>query len=155
MFRRHTRVPWQWLGLFALGPPILLAGCGPQKARLVPVEGKVTVGGKPLATDANTTGWVILYPDKAKGNQSLEEPRGPIDSEGRYTISTGTRPGASPGWYKVSVDAAKVIDPKNPYHSASGFLIPERYIDKEKSKLALEVVEDAPTGKYDLALQTR
>jgi hypothetical protein len=156
MFGRRTFAPGVWLGLLGgLGPVALLAGCGPGKVRLAPVEGKVMLGGKPLATDTHTTGWVILYPDKSKGNQSLEEPRGPIDAEGRFTISTGTRPGAAPGWYKVTVDAAKVIDPKNPYHSASGFLVPERYIDKEKSKLALEVVDDPPAGKYDLTLDAK
>jgi hypothetical protein len=132
-----------------------MPGCGKDTLRLVQVEGKVMLGAKVLATDAHTTGTVVLHPDKSKGNTSLEEPRGSIDSEGHFKIATGTKPGAAPGWYKVTVDAATVIDPKNPYHSASGFLMPERYLDKETSKLAFEVVENAPAGTYDLKLDPK
>jgi hypothetical protein len=156
MFTRQPLRPEQWFGLLCcLGAVASLSGCGKDKVGLVQVEGKVMLGAKVLATDAHTTGTVVLHPDKSKGNASLEEPRGPIDSEGNFKIATGTKPGAAPGWYKVTVDAAKVIDPKNPYHSASGFLMPERYLDKETSKLAFEVVENAPAGTYDLKLDPK
>jgi hypothetical protein len=141
-------------GLFCLAALVGLPGCG-REVKLVPVEGKVMLGDKVLAMDANTTGTVIFYPDRSKGNTSLEEPRGSIDAAGNYKILTGRKPGAAPGWYKVTVDAAKVLDPKNPYHSASSWLHPERYIDKEKSKLALEVVENALPGAYDLRLEPK
>src|SRR5437879_10302481 len=49
----------------------------------------------------------------------------------------------------VTVHAAKVADPQNPYHSASGFLMPERYIDRDKSKLAFEVVETPAAGRSE------
>jgi hypothetical protein len=155
MFTRRTLASAAWPALLWLLGAAILAGCGQDGIKLAAVEGKVMLGGRPLATDSHTTGWVILHPDKAKGNQSLEEPRGPIDSEGNFRISTGTRPGAAPGWYKVTVDAAKVIDPANPYHSASGFLMPERYLDKEKSKLTFEVIDKAPAGAYDLTLDPK
>jgi hypothetical protein len=90
-----------------------------------------------------------------KGNESLEIPRGSIDSEGKFKILTGLKEGVAPGWYKVTVDAAKVIDPKNPYHSASGFLMPIHYTDKEESNLAFEVVAKPPAGAYDLKLETK
>jgi len=156
MFTRQDLRPIQWFGmLYCLAAIVNLSGCGKDTITLVQVEGKVMLGEKLLATDSHTTGTVVLHPDKSKGNVSLEEPRGPIDSEGKFKIATGTKPGAAPGWYKVTVDAAKVIDPKNPYHSASGFLMPERYLDKETSKLALEVVENAPGGAYDLKLDPK
>ena len=55
----------------------------------------------------------------------------------------------------MTVDAATGIDPKNPYHIASGFLMPERYLDKETSIYAFQVVENAPAGTYDLKLDTK
>ena len=75
---------------------LLLAGCSKDGSNLLPVEGTVTLGDKALATDAHTTGTVILHPDKSKGNESLEEPRGVIDSAGKFKILTGMKPGAAP-----------------------------------------------------------
>jgi hypothetical protein len=157
MFTRKTWTPRLWLGLLCcLGGIASLPGCaGSPKHRLLPVEGKVTVGGKLLALDSHARGTVILYPDKSKGNDSLEEPRGNIDSEGNFKIMTGTKPGAAPGRYLVTVDAAKMIDPKNPYHSAADYLMPERYLFKEQSKLAFDVVENAASGAYDLRLDAK
>ena len=132
-----------------------LAGCGKEKSNLVPVEGTVMVGTNVLAMDSHTKGTVVLYPDKAKGNASLEIPRGAIDSEGKFKILTGLKVGAAPGWYKVTVDAAKVIDPKNPYHSVSDFLMPVYYADKDQSDLAFEVVAQPRDGAYDLKLETK
>jgi hypothetical protein len=125
-----------------------LAGCTRGGPVLVPVEGKVTLGGKPVPT-----GTVILYPDAARGNTSREEPRGDIDAEGNYRILTGNRKGVTPGWYKVAVTAADQIDPNNPYFTK--WLVPERYIDPGTSKLELEVTPDPPPGAYDLKLQDK
>jgi hypothetical protein len=127
-------------------------GCGKEKERLLPVEGKVMLGDKPLATDTHTQGYVTLYPDKAKGNESLEVPLGTIDSRGNYEIFTRTNAGAAPGWYKVTVTAAPVVDPKNPYLKKTGWLMAERYVDKDTSKLAFEVVADPAAGAYDLTV---
>jgi hypothetical protein len=129
-----------------------LTGCGTGGEHLLPVEGTVWLGDGPLATDAHTKGTVVLYPDKSKGNTSLEIPRGAIRGDGTYKILTGIKPGVAPGWYKVTVDAAKVVDPKNPYHSVQGFLVPRQYLDQEVSGLAFEVVEQPAVGAYDLKL---
>jgi hypothetical protein len=153
----HTRRTSRRLGcglLCCLAALLSLSGCGKETVKLVPVEGLVTLGDKVLATNAKTTGTVRLYPDKSKGNDSLEIPRGAIDSEGKFKILTGLKPGVTPGWYKVTVDAATVVDPKNPYHDR-GFLIPERYIDKDESNLAFEVITNAPAGAYDLKLSAK
>src|SRR5437879_6512281 len=97
----------------------VLIGCGKGDPKLIPVDGKVTFGGKPL-----TTGTVIFVPDTSKGNESKEEPRGIIDSEGRYRLTTHIIDGAPPGWYKVTVSAAEQLDPKNQYFTK--WLIPEK-----------------------------
>jgi hypothetical protein len=132
------------VGVFTLNP----AGCDTGKDRLVPVEGKVTVGDKPLPT-----GYVIFYPDAAKGNTSREEPRADIDPQGNYKLLTGARAGATPGWYQVAVMAADQTDPKNPYFTK--WLIPERYTDRQKSKLAFQVVEKPAAGAYDIKLDPK
>jgi len=135
---------------------ICLSGCGKKEgAKLVPVEGKVMLGDRLLKTDTHTLGHVMLYPDKAKGNESLEVPMGTIDTEGHFTIATRTSQGAAPGWYKVAVTAAPVVDPKNPYLKKTGWLMPERYIDKDTSTLTFEVVDNPAPGAYDLKLEAK
>src|SRR5437773_1616516 len=83
-----------------------LAGCdrGPTLLR---VRGKVTLtDGRPVHN-----GTVTLYPDAAKGNKSQELPIGQIDEQGGYTVMTGAREGAPPGWYRVAITAAEKVDP--------------------------------------------
>ena len=115
---------------------------------MVKVQGQVMVGSKPL-----TTGTVIFHPDLVKGNNSKEEPRGPIDEEGNYHLLTRIDEGVTPGWYKVSVTAAEQIDRKNPYFT--DWLIPQKYIDPKTSKLAFEVVENSAPGAYDIKLEPK
>jgi hypothetical protein len=124
------------------------AGCGERGPKLVPVEGRVMVGAKPVSN-----GYVILYPDKSRGNTSLEEPRGAIDPGGHYKVLTGARAGAAPGWYRVAVTAAAEYDPRNPYFTE--WLIPQRYIDPKTSKLTVEVVEGPDPGAYDFTLDPK
>jgi hypothetical protein len=125
----------------------LLTGCG-GGPKLPIVQGKVTAGDKPLRT-----GFVIFYPDKARGNDSKEEPRGDIDAEGNYVLYTRLEKGAASGWYKVAVSAADQIDPKNPYFT--NWLIPQKYIDPRTSGLAIQVVEGPVPGAYDLKLDAK
>jgi hypothetical protein len=130
----------------ALAALIALAGCqGGEK--LIPVEGQVTVADEPL-----TSGTVVLRPDQARGNTSLHEPRGEIDSGGRYKVMTGSQTvGAPPGWYKVTVYATVKINPQDPY-SAERFLTNKKYADPATSGLEFEVKAGAPPGTYDLKL---
>jgi hypothetical protein len=125
-----------------------LAGCTRSATEsLLPVEGRVQYEGKPL-----TKGVVILYPDKDKGNTSEHEPRGNIEADGRYKISTHPRLGATAGWYKVAVNASEPSDPKQPY-SLPRSLIREKFGNKDESGLTLEVRSGAPPGTYDLELK--
>ena len=122
---------------------LALAGCGGGGPKLYPVRGKVTLpGGTPVHN-----GSVTLHPDVAKGNKSKELPIGAIDAQGNFTAMTGAREGAPPGWYKVAISAAEQIDPNNPYFT--DWLIHERYINPETSKLTAEVVENPAPGRYD------
>src|SRR2546429_9587446 len=88
-----------------------LFGCGASRdEKLVPVVGKVTVGGAPLMTGA-----VTFRPDAEKGNLTQHIPVGTIDAEGRYELMSATKKGAPLGWYKVAVSVQEPIDPKNPH----------------------------------------
>ena len=129
------------LCLAALG----LTGCSPSGPKVYPVQGKVTLtDGTPILY-----GHVILQPDKAQGNLSMEICQGTIQ-EGNYTIMTGARPGAPLGAYTVAIEAAKEVDPQNPYFTE--WLADEKYIDPTRSKLTLVVVEKPDPGRYDFKL---
>jgi hypothetical protein len=122
-----------------------LSGCGRSGPKLVPVQGKVTLtNGTPIAY-----GHVILHPDTSKGNTSLEICQGTIQ-DGSYSIRTGARQGAPVGAYKVSIEAAKEVNPNNPYFTE--WLADEKYIDPNRSGLTLEVVENPEPSRYDFKL---
>src|SRR5207245_3671379 len=99
----------RWLGTGLAAALVCLSiGCGKERSDdiLFPVGGKVSYKGEPL-----TTGTVILVADAAKGNATKHEPRGPIDAQGNFQVSTAGRPGAPPGWYKVAIVAKKPANP--------------------------------------------
>ena len=123
---------------------LYLAGCGGGGERMIPVAGKVTVGGVPL-----TNGSVTFHADAGKGNATPHLPVGTLDAEGNYTLMSATTEGAPPGWYKVTVSAQAPIDPNNPY-APPKHLIHPKFSDPGTSGLAVEVAENAPPGRYDL-----
>jgi hypothetical protein len=130
-----------------IGAAISGPGCGGGgRPNLVPVAGQVTLDGRPL-----TSGQVVFHPDAARGNNSLDEPRGPIDAQGRYELSTVGQKGVVPGWYKVAVIATEPFDPQHPYVLPKS-LIPVRYNDPSASGLTHEVRTNAAPGAYDLKL---
>jgi hypothetical protein len=132
-----------------------LPGCGRGDVKLIPVEGKVTLDGDLLKVDAarGRTGYVVFYPDASRGNASQEEPRGEIDAGGNYRMLTGLKPGVAAGWYRVTVSVAEQPDPKDAYRFT--WLVPQDYVDKARSGLALQVVEDGEAGAYALKLRSR
>ncbi len=122
-----------------------LGGCGPSGPKLYPVQGQVTLtDGKPIAY-----GHVILHPDAGKGNTSQEVCQGTI-RDGSYVIMTGARQGAPAGAYKVTIEAAKEVNENNPYFT--DWLADEKYVDKNRSGLTLDVVPGPEPGRYDFKL---
>jgi hypothetical protein len=124
-------------------------GCGNARSgdQLLPVSGKVRYKAEPL-----TTGTVILIADTVKGNTTKHEPRGPIDDQGNYEVSTAGKVGAPPGWYKVAVVANKPANPSKLY-AVTGSLLPKKYGQANTSELAIEVTEKPSPGAYDLVLK--
>jgi hypothetical protein len=132
-----------------------LCGCGRDGVKLLRVEGKVLLDGKPLPADGKKgrTGYVVFYPDASRGNTSQEEPRGEIDGQGNYRMLTGLKPGVAAGWYKVTVGVTEQPDPNDAYTFT--WLVPQDYVDKDRSKLAVEVVDKPGPGAYDLKLHSK
>jgi hypothetical protein len=147
---RKVMIPWPGMILkktMLLVVPLFVAGCG-GSSDLIEVKGRVLMGDKPVPKGH---GYVIFHPDASKGNSSLEQAQGQIDQEGNYVLVTRENRGVAPGWYKVSVTLAEVIDPANPY--VTKWLIPEKYIDPATSGLEVEVVPNPTPGAYDLKLE--
>ncbi|HYH64437.1 MAG TPA: hypothetical protein VD866_07040 [Urbifossiella sp.] len=116
--------------------------------RDLPVKGRVTVDGAPLAG-----GLVIFYPDASRGNESPVEPRGRTNRRGEYQLRAEGQAGIAPGWYRVAV-VPRQPDPGEPAASKSktqvGF--DRRYERPNTSGLAVLVSRDAEGGSYDLRI---
>ncbi len=122
-----------------------LCGCDPSGPKLMPVTGKVTLkNGSPVAY-----GHVILHADVSKGNQTKEVSQGTI-TDGVYVIKTGARDGAPPGAYRVTIEAAAEVDPKNPY--ITKWYADMKYTQLETSALALDVISAPEPARYDFKL---
>ena len=86
---------------------ILLTGCGGSGPRLVPVEGAVTLDGKPLANKS-----LMFTPI---GDTSGQGAGGTSDAEGRYTLlaavpgATRDYQGIAPGRYRVTVFESIIV----------------------------------------------
>jgi hypothetical protein len=134
-------------GLFAAAA--LAAGCGGGPI-VHPVEGTVYLDGAPVQTGELVTGYVVFHADAARGNTNMEDVKGIIEADGRYTIYTRAEKGAAPGWYFVTVELART-NPKDPYDYRA--MVSEAYLDKTKSGLAFEVVPKPEPGRYDIRLE--
>jgi hypothetical protein len=129
---------------------ILLVGCGGSGKGMtgIPVSGTVTVGGKPLSGAR-----IHFSPDDSKGNSFNKDVNGQLKSDGTYSVSFTDSAGkvvrgAPAGWYKVYFSVEKAMqggDVKSEEINAM-------YKDARKSKLEVEVKENAPAGSYDFKL---
>jgi hypothetical protein len=131
---------------------VVSAGCTVNeidRVKLAPVAGRVinAKSGTPIPQ-----GTVSFRPNAAKGNGSKFEPNSEIDSNGNYRLKTQGREGAPLGWYRLILACAEPIDPKNPY-APPKYLVNAKYATLETSGLEIEVVDNAPSGAYDLKLQ--
>lgn len=118
------------LALLAL---VGLAGCtggGGGSAKLVPVKGKVTYKGSPVA------GATVTFIPSGTGQPAT----GQTDASGNYTLTSGTQPGAAAGQYKVTV--TKYAAP-----TGAAKLTPEDMAKMQKEGKAPEAKSEIP-GKY-------
>jgi hypothetical protein len=104
----------------------------------------VLLDGKPMAD-----GLVVFTPDVAKGNTSKFVPSGGIE-DGEYTLATEGKPGAPPGWYKVTVSPGMpemTADMKAP---PKMLVLNPRYGSVANTPFSVEVVSGGT--QYDLKL---
>jgi hypothetical protein len=141
---------WRWPSVvFLLASLTLSSGCPAPPEKVVPVEGKVLLGGQPMSL-----GTVTFVPDKDKGNKATGTGTSPIDSAGSYKLNYGGRNGVPPGWYKVSISPMGM--PKE--MPAAGQPLPKpvsmspKYQHADTSGVAFEVVENPESGRYDIKL---
>ena len=147
MIHRSGKSIASFVSITGVAACFVLTGCrqsGDEGNRL-PVAGKVTFkDGKPLAR-----GVVIFAPDGAKGNASLHEPRGPINADGNYILSTAARlDGVSAGWYIVTIIAQEPYDESKSSWDPP-WLINRKYGNRQTSGLAVEVIENPEPARYD------
>ena len=141
--KRTSRQRGWCLAALLTGAAVIVAGCD-RGEKLAPVAGKVLVDGKPV-----TTGSVSFRPDASKGNTSLHQPTGAIDSEGNYELLVPpARKGAPLGWYKVVVTAFDNPTPGKPLKS----FVDMKYAEESTTTLTIEVVANPEPGRYDLKL---
>ena len=136
---------------------LLLAGCGgPSRPATVPVSGRVTYQGKPVPL-----GQIVFYP--AKGRPAM----GAIGADGSYRLTTfeTAGDGATPGRYRVTIQATRTIGggarPKSLEEELHGvgsgsgqtvteWLVPEKYSRQESTPLTAEVKPGSNTINFDL-----
>jgi hypothetical protein len=148
LFPQHPNRAWQF-GFIALACSLISACGGKQEEdfQLVPVTGKVSVGGVSLPR-----GQVVFYPDESKGNKSNKMSSGLIKSDGTFTLSTtqngSLKEGAPPGWYKVTVTGSGMSDPEQAKTKMPTFNPADS--NQKTTKLHVEVKQGG--GPYDLKL---
>jgi hypothetical protein len=140
----NTLLSWRRASLAVLICLGLAQGCAKKQVPLAPVSGKVTVDGQAI-----TSGQVSLIPLEKTADSSAGLSAATIDSSGAYTISTGGKPGAPQGKYKVTVTASMVpaggtAPPVAPFNRV--------YQDSAQTTLRIEVINNPEDGRYDLKL---
>jgi hypothetical protein len=123
----------------ALAAPLLLliGGCGPSGGapalETVPVKGKVTYKGQPLARG------VVTFEPRGSGRAATGE----IEPDGAFELTTLKKgDGAAPGKHRVSVSGTGP--------SAKAELVPRKYTEVNTSKLEVEVTRDKTDYPIDL-----
>jgi hypothetical protein len=88
---------------------VVIAGCGKSKLQTVPVQGKVTWQGKPLANAD-----IAFHPQKLAVDGPHRLAIGKSDAEGQYTLSTIMNgDGVQPGEYAVVIvvrEGGRIVD---------------------------------------------
>jgi hypothetical protein len=128
-----------FLGL-SLCSLIALTGCrkGLVIGSCIPVEGKVTLGDRPLIG-----GTVSFIPLEGEGNRP--RPEGTIDTQGRYSLTTAGKKGAPPGKYRAILTTSGE-------DKRQETLFNPLYSHWDRSPLLITVGESLPAGTYDLKL---
>ena len=117
---------------------IFLAGCGDGRPKRYPVQGVVTVDGKPLTGEF--VGSIRLFPEAGGRPASAQ-----LDSEGKFILGNyEAADGCPAGKYLVEVNVSQQKNTKMRY------LTPPRCWDAETSGLRVEIVGENPNLAIDV-----
>jgi hypothetical protein len=101
---------------------------------------------------AIAAGSVAFHPDESKGNKSKKVAVGDI-TDGSYKLFTDGKPGAPPGWYKVTIAAQTQVDSDKAELAKS--LVADKFTDPMETPLLKEVTASPSAGAYDLKVSAR
>jgi hypothetical protein len=131
-------------------------GCGPKLPPIVPVEGVVTINGKPVANAL-----VVFMPVLERfGMETISTAT--TDEHGHYTLicQTAQTPGAVTGSHIVTVSETAVPENFRTGHDYKGLEayyakfgnrpIPTEYQNRSKTPLKIEVSNQTPVINLDL-----
>src|SRR5262249_1837256 len=116
---------------------------------LVPVTGKVTYQGKPLADASITFIPADAEEDPTELNR-IVRPAGKTDAEGAYELAWGENSGAPPGKYTVIITAYGPPEDPNDPDSGAPSLIPMQYGNPKSSGLTRNVKDGDNVFNFDL-----
>jgi hypothetical protein len=162
MLRFQKRVVVGFGGLAVM----LFAGCGGDELELVPVVGKIMFQGKPVEKAE-----IAFIRDSTAGATKGPAPAaiGRTDENGAFTLITGSKEGAVPGSYKVTVQKSSRVYMKFPDPLPAEYtdqvdymrknnmiaypLLPLQYADMNRTPLKYEVNADAEQNSFEIALE--
>lgn len=140
IFRRGRVIGMYWLPLVA----VTMSGCGGMPAS---VSGVVTIDGQPITGGENLRATVFFYPEGGSGTPAV----GLLDSQGKYSIATGSKSGMEPGAYVVTISATEIIPAKEEGEAPTGRPITARkYADPKQSGFRVQVERGKNTFDFDL-----
>jgi hypothetical protein len=128
---------------------LFAAGCG-SSLKLIPVSGKVTLDGQPLSGGQVTFAPLETSSTGEPDSKQPPAPVGTIDSSGNYKVYTNGKEGAPAGKYKAVVTPSMV--PMGDSKGPPSVPFDKKYSSPKDSPLAIEVVEGAAPGAYDLKM---
>jgi hypothetical protein len=137
--------PRQSLQCGSLLAALAVLGCG-QNEQQTPVGGRVFFHGQPLPG-----GTIVFTPDAERGGHGPLA-CGEIDAEGRYTLHTGDKPGAVPGWHRVTIAPPSPVVAPGQTAAPPAIKLPRKYSDPEQSGL-LRQVQAGTTAAQDFHLE--
>ena len=114
-----------------------LVGCGSDRPRTIPVEGRVTLGGESWPAE----GTLYFTPTKAGDGHSLKPGTAKFDKSGNFVVgSWKSDDGLVPGTYGVRVECWKVPPTVDGPPEVS--YVDSRYFNASTNNLTVEVTEE-------------
>ena len=135
------RVSVAWVLAMLAGVSVVAPGCGGGDARppLIPVEGRVEVGGQPAS------GAFVVFHEDGRTEPSEESPSAVVQPDGSYALTTrDAGDGAPAGVYRVTVQWRKLTRDGDET-KAGPDLVPPRYQDPASTPLKVTVNEGSKT----------